>query len=144
MTAAEKRIILTINKAEVLRLSRTLSRDGMKSYLRTTYGLRPGLFEQIMREILPPEGDYQRNIMEAIRTAYPAAFVWKNAAGPYSQGGIPDIGAIVNGRFYGFEVKRPYLGKVSKLQEMTIANIRKAGGVAKIVIFPEDALEVIK
>ena len=65
------------------------------------------------------ESYYQTKILQWLKRTYPAAFIWKAAAGPYSQGGIPDICAIIDGHFYGFEVKRPEGGRLSKLQELT-------------------------
>lgn len=100
-------------------------------------------FDSILREALPKESYYQAKIMDAIQAAYPSAFVWKVSAGPYSRQGIPDVAAIINGRYYGFEVKRPYIGEPSKIQEQTIELIRAAGGVADFVSFPRQALEII-
>lgn len=99
--------------------------------------------ESVLREALPKESYYQTKIMAAIREAYPKAFVWKAAAGPYSRLGIPDVCVVTNGRYYGFEVKRPYIGEPSKIQEQTIELIRAAGGVADFVSFPRQALEII-
>ncbi len=89
------------------------------------------------------ESYYQTRIIRYLRTTYPAAFIWKAAAGPYSQGGIPDICAIIEGHFFGFEVKRPELGRLSKLQEQTIKAINNAGGTAAVVSFPAQVQEVI-
>lgn len=88
------------------------------------------------------ESYYQARIIRWIRDTYPAAFVWKAAAGPYSQGGIPDVCAIIDGHFFGFEVKRPG-GKLSKLQEQAIQKINRAGGFAAVVVTPADAQAVI-
>lgn len=87
---------------------------------------------------------YQTKILRWIKDTYPDAFVWKAAAGPYSQGGIPDICAIIGGRFYGFEVKRPQNGRLSPLQEQTIKKINAAGGIAAVVNFPEDVQRIIE
>ena len=38
------------------------------------------------------ESWYQARIITWLKTNYPDAFVWKAAAGPYSRGGIPEIG----------------------------------------------------
>lgn len=89
------------------------------------------------------ESYYQARIIRWLRDTYPAAFVWKAAAGPYSQGGIPDICAIIDGHFFGFEVKRPELGRLSKIQEQTIKKINAAGGTAAVVSFPAQVQEVI-
>lgn len=100
--------------------------------------------DEYLHSHLPKESCYQRKIMEAIRAAYPKAFVWKAAAGFYSPGGIPDICAVIDGRYFGFEVKRPFIGVPSKIQEQTIKKIREAGGAASIVYFPEDARKIIE
>ncbi len=90
------------------------------------------------------ESYYQAKIIEWLKKEYPAAFIWKAAAGPYSQGGIPDICAIINGKFYGFEVKRPKGGRLSRLQEQAIKKINAAGGIAAVVSFPADVEKIIK
>ena len=69
--------------------------------------------------------------------------VWKTVAGPYSRGGIPDICAIIAGHFFGFEVKRPEVGRLSKIQEQTIKEINAAGGTAAVVSFPEQVQKII-
>lgn len=98
-----------------------------------------------MRKEPPPhkESYYQARIIRWLRDTYPAAFIWKAAAGPYSQCGIPDICAIIDGHFFGFEVKRPELGRLSKMQEQTIKRINAAGGTAAVVSYPAQAQEVI-
>lgn len=89
------------------------------------------------------ESFYQAKIIKWLKDTYPGAFVWKAAAGPYSRGGIPDICAIIDGRFFGFEVKRPGIGKLTKLQEQTIKQINAAGGFAAVVSTPADAKQTI-
>lgn len=90
------------------------------------------------------ESYYQTKILRWLKSTYPTAFIWKVAAGPYSQGGIPDICAIINGHFYGFEVKRPEGGRLSKLQELTIQKINAAGGTAAVVSYPADVQRIIE
>ena len=51
---------------------------------------------------------------------------------------------MVNGRFYGFEVKRPFIGVLSKMQEQTIKEIREAGGKAYVVVYPEDVERALR
>lgn len=133
----------TVNKGDIRRKSRTLTKKEMSRYLKDGYGVPGDKVDAVLRECLPLESAYQTIIMEWIRNTYPSSFVWKAAAGPYSRGGIPDVCAIINGRFYGFEVKRPYLGKLSRLQEETIKAIKAAGGKAAAVSFPEQVAEVI-
>lgn len=52
--------------------------------------------------------------------------------------GVPDIVGSYRGLFVGFEVKRPVVGKLSKLQEHRIEQIKSAGGHAFVVYGVED------
>lgn len=135
---------MTLNKAEVLRLSRKLDRREMTLWLRMATGKRitAAEFNKIMFDLLPLEQVYQTEVMDYIKTV-PGAFVWKAAAGPYSRQGIPDVCAVIDGHFFGFEIKRPYIGTPTKLQEQTIRQIKAAGGTAAVVSFREQAKEVI-
>lgn len=57
----------------------------------------------------------------------------------YQTAGLPDIVAIDRkGRFVGLEVKRPQIGKVTKLQRRTLENINLGGGYAVVVRSVED------
>lgn len=89
------------------------------------------------------ESYYQTKIIQWLKDQYPAAFVWKAAAGPYSQGGIPDVCAIIDGHFFGFEVKRPG-GKPSALQVQAIKKINAAGGTSAVVVYPADCQRIIE
>lgn len=93
---------------------------------------------------IPKENYYQTAIKEAITKRFPGAFVAKIAQGPYSYGGIPDLMVIYKGLYFGFEVKRPLLGEVSRIQLQTIAKIQKAGGTAAVVRWPEEAIAIIE
>lgn len=139
---------MALNKAEILRQSRVLNRHEMKELIMQMLGrtkrMSKSEFEKILRNVIPEESYYQTKIMEWLREEYPTAFVWKAAAGPYSQGGIPDVCAVIDGKYYGFEVKRPYLGVTSQLQKQTIKKILAAGGVAAVVTFVEDVEAVIQ
>lgn len=100
--------------------------------------------EEYLRKHLPKESYYQDKIIKHIRKSVPSSFVWKAAAGSYSRGGIPDICAVINGKYYGFEVKRPFIGVLSKIQERTIEQIHKAGGKAYVVSYPSDVTKIFK
>lgn len=94
---------------------------------------------------LPKESYYQDKIIKFLKETYPGvSFVWKEAAGSYSRQGIPDVSFILDGRYYGFEVKRPYIGVLSKIQEQTIKQIQAAGGIAEVVTFPEQVRKIIE
>lgn len=100
--------------------------------------------KQYIRKNLPKESYYQDKIIKHIKELLPSAFVWKAAAGPYSRQGIPDVCAIVNGRFYGFEVKRPFIGVLSKIQERTIKQIQEAGGKAYVVTYTAEVTRILQ
>lgn len=89
------------------------------------------------------ESYYQTKIMKWLKEEHPDAFVWKAQAGPYSRQGIPDICAIIDGHFFGFEVKRPDNGRLSPVQAQTIKQINAAGGTALVVSYPAQAKEAI-
>lgn len=89
------------------------------------------------------ESYYQERIIKWLNAKYPHAFVWKAQAGPYSRQGIPDICAIIEGHFFGFEVKRPDGGRLSPIQAKTIEQINAAGGTALVVSYPEQVMEAI-
>lgn len=134
-----------LNHNDVLNKSRVFTLDEMKAYLNSAAGkdLTTREADKLLRDTLPKEGYFQSGILRWLKQTYPAAFVWKAQAGPYSRQGVPDICAIIDGRFYGFEVKRPYVGRPSKIQQATIEAIKKAGGKAGVVTWPEDARELI-
>lgn len=100
--------------------------------------------EKYLRTHLPKESYYQDKIIKHIREIMPSSFVWKAAAGPYSRQGIPDVCAVVNGRYYGFEVKRPFIGILSRIQERTILQIRAAGGEAYVVTYPDEVTRILQ
>ena len=92
----------------------------------------------------PKENYYQKKIMDAIHKRWPEAYVIKIAQGAYSTAGVPDIMVVLHGRYYGIEVKRPVGGKLSKLQELSILRIGRAGGVAGVCHWPEEAIDMIE
>ena len=98
----------------------------------------------ILRKEIPKEKYFQEKILKAIKRAYPEAYVQKITLGYYSQRGLPDILAIIDGHYFGFEVKRPIVGNLTAIQGKTRDAIRKAGGTAEVVSYPEEALAAIK
>lgn len=99
--------------------------------------------DKYIREKMPRESYFQKKIMQWLQKNFPDAFIWKAAAGPYSRAGIPDICCIIGGRFYGFEVKRPFIGVVTETQKQTIKQIRKAGGRAEVVTSEKDVAKIL-
>lgn len=128
-----------------MRLDRFQSKSEAIEYIRAENGCASAKeAEQYLLQHLPKESYYQKKIMDFLKAKYPDGVCWKEAAGAYSQQGIPDITFIRNGRYYGFEVKRPYIGVLSKIQEQRIKQIRAAGGVAEVVCFPEDVKGILE
>ena len=126
--------------------SRILSSGEMKRHLSEVLGhpVKQPEFTRLMREALPLEKEYQAEIIRWLKKEYRDAFIWKAGAGVYARIGIPDVCAVIRSRFFGFEVKRPYIGKPTGIQTATMAQIIKAGGVAGVVSFPEDCAELIR
>lgn len=88
-----------------------------------------------------PESRIVSRIIAALN-ALPSTLVWKIHGGPFQAAGIPDIVGLHSGRFVGIEVKVPG-GKATKLQELTLARIEAAGGIAGIATSVDEALALI-
>lgn len=134
-----------ISKSDILRKSRVFTLEEMRAYLEESTGrtLTAAQADKLLRDTLPKESYFQSAILRWLKENYPAAFVWKVQTGPYARQGVPDICAVIDGRFYGFEVKRPYFGKLTRIQQATMDAIEKAGGRAGVVSWPEDAAKII-
>lgn len=135
---------LQINTLALRAESRKRTREEMLVWLRNTTGrqITAQGFRWIMMDHLPLEQAYQTEVIDYIKTI-PGAFVWKATAGPYSRQGIPDVCAVIDGHFFGFEIKRPYIGITTKIQEQTLRQIKAAGGTTAVISFREQAKEVI-
>lgn len=66
----------------------------------------------------------------------PRCWYFKFWAGPYSKSGIPDIIALINGKFVAIEVKAPN-GRATELQKRNIRIINESGGYG-IILYPKD------
>ena len=135
-----------INKVDILNKSRVFTLEEMRAHLEESTGrsLTAAQADKLLRATLPKESYFQSAILRWLKENYPSAFVWKVQTGPYARQGVPDICAIIDGRFYGFEVKRPYVGRLSKIQQTTMEAIEKAGGRAGVVTWPDDARKLIE
>lgn len=98
---------------------------------------------EICRKAVPKEAYFQKKVINGLKKQFPNAYIAKIAQGMYSQGGIPDVLCILDGHYFGFEIKRPVFGNISKLQGAAIEKIRNAGGTAGIVSWPEEAAKII-
>lgn len=122
------------------------TKDEAIAYIREmVYGCKQACeAEKYLRHNIPKESYYQDKIIKHIKELIPSAFVWKAAAGAYSRQGIPDVCAVINGRYYGFEVKRPLIGVLSKIQEQTVKQIREAGGRAYVVTYTREVTRILR
>jgi len=98
-----------------------------------------------IRRNVPLETDYQGDILSYLNNDLerPAAFAWKNQAGPYQRQGIPDVIACIKGEFYAFEVKRPFIGVTSDMQNKVITEMINAGGHAYVVSYVSEVRDII-
>lgn len=87
------------------------------------------------------EADLITTIKKYLATL-PETFAWKEHGGQYDTAGIPDIIVCHRGRFIALEAK---VGKnqPTKLQAVTIEQIRKAGGTAAVVRSVADVKTII-
>jgi len=91
-----------------------------------------------------PETRLQNSIRKEIKASHPGAVVWKIHGGPMQAAGIPDLVGCIDGHFIALEVKLPSGGyDATRLQESTMASVRRAGGLSTVVTSVEDALDVI-
>ena len=114
------------------------------AWVKETKGLDGAAANKYLQEKVPKESVYQKKIIEWIKKNAPQAFVWKATQGAYSRKGIPDVCVVINGRFYGFEIKRPFFGVISSMQTLTIKQIEKAGGKAYIVTYAKEVADILQ
>lgn len=77
-----------------------------------------------------PENKVKKQLI-ALLDAYDV-FHWPAAASPYGVGGVPDRLAVVKGRLFGLEVKKPG-GKPTALQALFGRRLYEAGGVWMLI-----------
>lgn len=95
-----------------------------------------------VKEVKMKEKTITNQILKYLKSL-PECFAFKEHGGLYGTSGIPDIIVCYKGKFLAFEVKTEK-GKLSKLQEMTIAKIQKANGMAFKVTSLEEVKEILK
>lgn len=83
-----------------------------------------------------PESKVQTWVRQYLMGRLPHAYIRKIQQGRFSHVGVPDLLMCANGKFIAIEVKTE-TGKLSKMQEIEINKIRKAGGMA-VVIYGKD------
>lgn len=88
----------------------------------------------------------ERDIVAAILRLLkktPYCFAWKEHGGMYGTAGNPDVIICYRSRFVAFEVKTPS-GKLTKLQENTIARIQHAKGQVFKVTSAAEVAAILK
>ena len=104
--------------------------------------------ERWARENVPKEKYYQGKVLaylrDLVKTGALEGYVWKDAAGLYQSAGFPDVSIITGGKYFGFEVKRPLLGKPSALQLKTIEAIRSGGGIVEVVSYVSEVERILR
>lgn len=97
---------------------------------------------------IPKESYFQKKILEYLRGLIKSGqiegYVWKEAAGLYQSGGLPDVNLIAGGTYFGFEVKRPILGMPSELQRVTADQLRTGGGVVEFVSYVSEVEAILR
>ena len=89
------------------------------------------------------EAKLSRKIMDALRLE--GYFCFKVHGSEFMMAGLPDIVVCASGRFIGLETKLPESrGNVSPRQRYVHSLINEAGGVARVVCSPAEALRVVQ
>lgn len=100
------------------------------------------------RANIPKESYFQNLILKYLRaltkTGKLRGYVWKVAAGLYQVSGLPDICLIADGRYFGFEVKRPLIGEPRLLQLKTAEHLREVGGVVEFVSYVSEVEAILR
>lgn len=86
------------------------------------------------------EQTLKANVMRMLKKEYPLAWVWKISDKFYS--GIPDLLILISGRALFIELKT-LEGETTKLQDHTIAEIRKRGIEAHVARSVKEVKEII-
>lgn len=90
-----------------------------------------------------PESKLSRKIMDRLRLE--GYFVFKVHGSEFMMAGLPDIIVCAEGKFIGLETKLPSTrGNVSPRQSYVHSQIDNAGGVAKVICSPQEAIDVVK
>ncbi len=94
-------------------------------------------------EYIPLERAITDKIMRYLKSLSPHGWFFKTHGGSMQIAGLPDIIGLYHGRFVALEVKRPKLGRLTKLQEKILGLICAAGGIAGVVTSVEEVQQII-
>lgn len=98
-----------------------------------------------------PETALVGRIKAAVKRKFPDAMIVKVHGGPYQTAGLPDLLIVIDGRAYGFEVKKQRLGESAEHaygratlpQQKRLADLRRAGGVGAVVLSVDEVLALL-
>lgn len=90
-----------------------------------------------------PAGGPEQRIQGRILKGLKKHGIWATKVITANRNGVPDILACHEGCFVAIEVKTPK-GRVSKVQEFQIEQIRRAGGIALVATCWKDVAEVLQ
>lgn len=82
-----------------------------------------------------PEKQFENEVKKYLDTL-PNCWYVKIWGGGYQKSGIPDIIALINGKFIAIELKAPN-GRASELQKRNIRLINECGGYG-FMLYPKD------
>jgi len=78
------------------------------------------------------ESRFVTKFITQLRKNYPGSYVVKIHGNAYTQRGVPDVIACIDGKFCAFELK-VQKNRATKLQEYNMEMIERAGGVAQLI-----------
>jgi hypothetical protein len=91
-----------------------------------------------------PESNLQRDIKKHLKQVYPKSWWVKIHGGPYQAAGIPDLLGCVEGLMIALEVKMPDGDPPTKIQKQQMKRIKIAGGHARVVTSPKEAVRAVR
>ena len=88
------------------------------------------------------ENTLQRKIQKYLKENLPNSVVWKNHGDQYSVKGMPDIMCVYERNIICIEVKIPG-NKPTKLQEVTLKKLSKAGAITGVAYSIDDVKQML-
>ncbi len=90
-----------------------------------------------------PESKLSRKIMDQLRLK--GWFCFKVHGSEHMMAGLPDIMVCAEGQFIGLETKMPQSREnVSPVQHLVHSKIENAGGTARVVCSPAEAIAIVE
>lgn len=89
------------------------------------------------------ESTLQRKIQKYLKDKLPHCVLWKNHGNQYAVIGLPDLMCVFKGNLICIEVKING-NKTTKLQEVTLQKLEKAGAIICIAYSIDDVEKVLK